>query len=328
MNRLTAGAVALGVLSVVAGVAAALGAPVGSALLAGLAGAGAAAIAVVTGTRMRDAEFRARDAEEASDLTRRTLRLTEEALEDAEARLEWRMSFTSRRRATESDRLTDDVTGLLAEGWFVVALESRIAAARRNLRPVAVVLVEVVTGLGDGTPEAVDPRRVAAAVTATIREADEAFRLHDGGFALLLEDTTDTGAIWSAERIRLAMNHIEPTAVMWAGVACYPAHGLTTEEVLDRANTALGAAREWRPAPHRGRPRRELSDAQDPSTASWASSSASTSAVSAPRAGRAHAPGRAVADSRAMTPCIGTPSDLDDRPPGRRWGSAAMSAWL
>jgi GGDEF domain-containing protein len=83
-------------------------------------------------------------------------------------------------------------------------------------------------------------------VTATIREADEAFRLRDGIFALLLEDTSDTGATWSAERVRSAMNQIEPDAVMWAGVACYPAHGLNTEEILDRADAALDAAREWR----------------------------------------------------------------------------------
>lgn len=236
----------MGVLAVVAGVALLLGAPVGVAALGAAAGAIAAGVAVVTATRMRAAEFRARDAEEAHDLTRRTLRQTEEALEDAEARLEWRMSFTSRRRSTEADRLTDEVTGLLAEGWFVVALESRIAAARRNLRPVAVVVIEVVTGLDEGAPIPLDPRRVTAAVTATIREADEAFRLRDGVFALLLEDTTDTGATWSAERVRLAVSQIEPGAVMWAGVACYPAHGLTTEEVLDRADVALDTAREWR----------------------------------------------------------------------------------
>jgi GGDEF domain-containing protein len=246
VSRLTAGAVALGVVALVTGVAALLGAPAGLALVAGGAGAVAAGIAVVVGARMRAAEWRAREAEEAADQTRRTLRLTEEALEDAEARLEWRMSFTSRRRSTETDRLTDGVTGLLAEGWFVVALESRIAAARRHLRPVAVVVLEVVSGLDDGAPVAVDPRRVSAALTATIREADEAFRLRDGVFALLLEDTTDTGATWSAERVRLAIGQIEPEAVMWAGVACYPAHGLTTEEVLDRADTALDAAREWR----------------------------------------------------------------------------------
>ena len=33
---------------------------------------------------------------------------------------------------------------------------------------------------------------------------------------------------------------------MWAGVACYPAHGFTTDEVLDRADLALDMAREWR----------------------------------------------------------------------------------
>ncbi len=65
-------------------------------------------------------------------------------------------------------------------------------------------------------------------------------------FALLLEDTTDAGATWTAERIRMALAEIEPDAVMWAGVACYPAHGLNTEEVLDRADQALDSAREWR----------------------------------------------------------------------------------
>ena len=33
---------------------------------------------------------------------------------------------------------------------------------------------------------------------------------------------------------------------MWAGVACYPAHGFTTDEILDRADNALDMAREWR----------------------------------------------------------------------------------
>ena len=33
---------------------------------------------------------------------------------------------------------------------------------------------------------------------------------------------------------------------MWAGVACYPAHGFTTDEILDRADHALDLAREWR----------------------------------------------------------------------------------
>ncbi len=228
------------------GVAVAVGAPTVLAIVTGGIAAACAAVVVVDLSRLRVWQERTRAAEIEVDRLRRDLHVADEAREDAEARLEWRTTFTARRRSTEANRLTDETTGLLSEGWFVVALESRMATARRNLRPVAVVVMEIVVGLRAGSPEPADPRRVTAAVTATIREADEAFRLRDGVFALLLEDTTDSGATWTAERIRTAMADVEPDAVMWAGVACYPAHGLTTEEVLDRADQALDLAREWR----------------------------------------------------------------------------------
>jgi diguanylate cyclase (GGDEF)-like protein len=239
-------AAGFGVLALVAGLAVGLGAPPTLGLVAAGAGLLAAAIAVLSHSRQRQAEDRAYGAEIESDRLRRQLRQVEEDKRDAEVRLEWRTHLTAVRRATEEDHLTDEVTGLLAEGWFVVAIESRLAAARRNLRPVAVVVMDVVVGLAHGRPVPADPRRVTAAIRATIREADDAFRLRDGVFALLLDDTTDTGAMWTAERVREAVSGAEGDATMWAGVACYPAHGLTTEEVLDRADHALDAAREWR----------------------------------------------------------------------------------
>lgn len=246
MDRPTVLAVLAGVAALLAGVGVVLGAPVGLAMVAGVLGAAAGALALVNHNRFAVSQARLARAEADLDQLRHELIRATEAREDAEARLEWRTTFTARRRSTEANRLTDEVTGLLAEGWFVVALESRMATARRNLRPVAVVVMEVVVGLHRGNPEPADPRRVTAAITATIREADEAFRLRDGVFALLLEDTADTGATWTAERVRMAVIEVESDAVMWAGVACYPAHGLTTEEVLDRADTALDNAREWR----------------------------------------------------------------------------------
>ncbi|MCD9625414.1 GGDEF domain-containing protein [Rhabdothermincola salaria] len=246
MDRRTPLAAGSGLLAVVAGVSAALGAPAAVGLVAALAGAMAAVLAVGALTQARASERRAVAAETQIDGLRGELHVADQGRRDAEARLEWRTQLTAVRRATEDDHLTDATTGLLAEGWFVVALESRLAGARRNLRPVAVVVLDVVVGLSGGRPAPADPRRVAAAVTATIREADDAFRLRDGVFALLLDDTTDTGAMWTAERVRDAIAGVEPDAVLWAGVACYPAHGLTTDEVLDRADTALDAAREWR----------------------------------------------------------------------------------
>jgi GGDEF domain-containing protein len=168
------------------------------------------------------------------------------ARETVETQLASRINATATRTSASGDTLTDESTGLYNEGYFTVALDARLAVARRNLKPVAVVLMEVIEGLSGGSPKPADPTRVAVSIAATIREADTACRLLDGGYALVLEDTSENGAIWTAERIRRHMSRSSPGLTMWAGVACYPAHGFNTDEVLDRADTALDAAREWR----------------------------------------------------------------------------------
>lgn len=144
------------------------------------------------------------------------------------------------------DALTDTSTGLFSESFFNVAIESRIAAARRHLRPVAVVLLEVVEGLPDTEPFEADAELVAEAVRITLREADTACRLRNGYFALLLEDTPENGAIWTVERIRRQILTTRSGFTLWAGVACYPAHAFGVNEIMDAAETALESAREWR----------------------------------------------------------------------------------
>ena len=144
------------------------------------------------------------------------------------------------------DPLTDETTGLFSENFFLVALDSRVAAARRHLRPVAVVLLEVVEGLPADTPETTDAGIVAEAIRTTLREADTACRLHNGEFALLLEDTPENGAIWTVERIRRYLAERSSNLTLWAGVACYPAHAFAPQELITAAGTALASAREWR----------------------------------------------------------------------------------
>jgi len=144
------------------------------------------------------------------------------------------------------ETLTDARTGLFSESFFNVALESRVAAARRHLRPVAVVLLEVVDGLPAGEPTEADASIVAQSITATLREADTACRLRNGYFALLLEDTPENGAIWTVERIRRQLLGLRSGQTLWAGVACYPAHAFGTNELMSAAETALEGAREWR----------------------------------------------------------------------------------
>ncbi|MBW3616040.1 MAG: diguanylate cyclase [Actinobacteria bacterium] len=132
----------------------------------------------------------------------------------------------------------DPETGLPDARFFEVALENRIAAARRQLCPVTVVLV-------DFTPH--PGQRLSAAVAAfttlvrqTLREADVVCRIGPRTFALLLEDTTEAGGVWAAERLQVALAK-DPVgaAGLAAGVAGYPTHGLQSVEVLVRARAAL-----------------------------------------------------------------------------------------
>lgn len=185
---------------------------------------------------------RARDLESLEDQLEEERR----ARREAEEVLSSRMQLTAMRRATERDDLTDDVTGLYSEGWFRVALESAIEEARRGLTPVAVVLLDVTEGLETGSPRPAEPRDVAKAIARTVRETDTASRLLDGGFALVLHDTDDNGAVWTVERLRRRLADRQPRPTVWAGIACYPAHALTVDDLLDQADLALDMAREWR----------------------------------------------------------------------------------
>ncbi|MDZ7732839.1 MAG: diguanylate cyclase [Acidimicrobiia bacterium] len=142
--------------------------------------------------------------------------------------------------------LTDPESGLFSEAYFHVALDGRIAGARRHLRPVAVVLLEVIEALGTPDTRRADPDVVAKTVKGALREADTVCRLDDGTFGVLLEDTPENGAIWTVERFRRTLAEDEPGLTLWAGISCYPAHGFTSLELLDAADRALMQAREWR----------------------------------------------------------------------------------
>ena len=150
--------------------------------------------------------------------------------------------------ATEPDAspLIDPETGLLVETYFVHNLDTRIAAARRNLRPVSVVLMEVVTGAERGSAEPTDKVSVAAAIKKILRESDTQCLLDDGQYAFVLEDTPEQGAVWAVERIRREITANNPTRTIWAGIACYPAHAFTSDEIRSQASAALDAAKEWR----------------------------------------------------------------------------------
>jgi diguanylate cyclase (GGDEF)-like protein len=146
--------------------------------------------------------------------------------------------------ATEYDGVTDAETGLFNEPFFMCTLDKRVSTARRGLRPLASVLVDVVTDIeSHDRPPA---KLVAGVLIDTLRDADTACRLDDGTFAMVLEDTPENGAVWTVERLRRCLGERVPGATLWAGVACYPAHAFDAEQILTRATGALKLAHEWR----------------------------------------------------------------------------------
>jgi diguanylate cyclase (GGDEF)-like protein len=138
----------------------------------------------------------------------------------------------------------DPVTELPDGRYFEVAVESRVAAARRHLWPVSIVLVQL--GYGDGeSPESRNRslKSFANVMRQTLREADIACRINETTFGLILEDTSEEGGVWTAERLQIALAHDSTTIrKLVAGVAAYPTHGLFSKDVLVRARAALNRA--------------------------------------------------------------------------------------
>jgi diguanylate cyclase (GGDEF)-like protein len=140
----------------------------------------------------------------------------------------------------------DEVTGLLDERFFAVTVQQRVAAARRQLQPVSVVLFELDSF--DDTTADVRDQAIAVlgdVVRRTLRECDIACRIGDVLAGVVLEDTAEAGAVWAAERVRgnLHGSPVGESLTISAGIACYPSHALAAPELVSMAGQALASAR-------------------------------------------------------------------------------------
>ncbi len=140
----------------------------------------------------------------------------------------------------------DEISGLLDERFFAATVQQRVAAARRQLQPVSVVLFE----LDHFEHLTNDVRDQAVAVLGdvvrrTLRECDVACRLGEVLAGVVLEDTAESGAVWAAERVRgnLHGSPVGESLTISAGIACYPSHALGAPELVSMAGQALASAR-------------------------------------------------------------------------------------
>ena len=241
MDRRAVAALSAGLVGLVAGVATLLlSAPLLGAL-GGLAALGAASAALALGGDLRH------ETRSASDARLEAARLAAEVMElrDARRLADSLAEMAAVEMSPTGGPYLDEPTGLLDGRYFEPALHSRVAAARRLLRPVAVVLLDLHddASLPPLSRDAV-LRSFAGVMRQTLREADTACRLDGGRFGLILEDTPEGGGVWAAERIRAGFARDGgPVHLLSAGVAAYPSHALEADDLLDRAERALCRAR-------------------------------------------------------------------------------------
>ncbi len=161
--------------------------------------------------------------------------------------------------AVDSEPLVDSVSGLLEQQFFKVIVQQRVAAARRQLQPVSVVIFELDgVGRSDSDTQKQALGVLGAVVRRTLRECDAACRIGDTMAAAVLEDTAEAGAVWAAERVRgtLHGSPVGDSLTISAGIACYPSHAFERARAGRPGRPRAGSSARPRPRPRGDRPAR------------------------------------------------------------------------
>ena len=211
-------------------------------VVAGLSGFTAAIFGAAIGARMqRDAQVAIASAEERDRYRRELDSLT--AIFGGDSTPDQSLALAP---SMDMETAMDSASGLLDQQFFSVLVQQRVAAARRHLQPIAIVIFDV-DGLDRNDAAACDRALGALGNTMikTLRESDAACRVGVTMAAAILEDTAEAGAVWAAERIRGTLHHESgvDSITVSAGIACYPTHALGATELIDRAGSALETAR-------------------------------------------------------------------------------------
>jgi diguanylate cyclase (GGDEF)-like protein len=147
----------------------------------------------------------------------------------------------SRRQA-----VNDELTGLANYRWFMSNLEGEVRRAQRMGRAFATVLLDMdgLKQINDRFGHLVGNRalcRVAECLQASCRVTDTVARFGGDEFALILPETSETGARQLASRIAdlLAAGDETPRLSVSIGMALFPRDGTTAETLLSAADREL-----------------------------------------------------------------------------------------
>jgi len=154
----------------------------------------------------------------------------------------------------EGAPIEDPATGLFSEAFLRAVLPTRIATARRSLKQLGLVLVQVdpagttpaeagTTTLPTAGGSGLDSGMLGLTVHRALRDSDIAAGLDGDRFAMLLEFTPVEGCVVVAQRFIDLLDKEHPELVASAGVACYPAHAIDASELFAASIRALDDAR-------------------------------------------------------------------------------------
>ena len=151
---------------------------------------------------------------------------------------------------------TDGLTGLPNHRTFQSRFSEMLHRAERTDKPVSLVLTDIdkFKNVNDTYGHPVGDmvlRRMAGVLAAEIRKVDLAARYGGEEFALVLEETDEEGARLFCERVRqevaaqVMSSEKGPFRVTLSlGVATWPENGTEKQQLIERADQALYAAKE------------------------------------------------------------------------------------
>jgi diguanylate cyclase (GGDEF)-like protein len=145
---------------------------------------------------------------------------------------------------------TDAHTGLLNRRGLQEIAELELERARRGERPLSLVVIDVdrFQDFNEEHGHTASERAlktIAALVQESKRRIDVAARIGGEEFALLAPDTDEHGSYVLADRLRREVREAfaQTGLTVSLGIASYPKHGSTAEELLTGADRAVFAAK-------------------------------------------------------------------------------------
>jgi diguanylate cyclase (GGDEF)-like protein len=190
---------------------------------------------------------------EGSKFTRRDLKLLLTLVEPAAIALENAILF----QRAEKLAVTDDLTKLYNSRYLNSYLGKEISRASRHGTSLSLIFLDLdgFKSVNDCNGHLCGSRtlyEVGTIIKTSVREEEVVGRYGGDEFVVILPDTDSSGALLAAERIRQALRGHEFLSELGLavrlsaslGVSCFPEHGATPEDLIQKADQAMYSVKE------------------------------------------------------------------------------------